>query len=473
MKIRTKISLWITGAGLCASLVFSAVIFFEMVEEPLEIVDEDLAFRLEDMVHISNQCTTEVEFINEIKKLPNLRRYWIRLVGDGGIVLWQTELGRLVDIPENDRGGPYTVKLPVPITPTASKLVYEDATTLRIVTRQMQIADRLLTVRIGKPMEDLDAEIVELLLALAVGLAAAFAFLAFTSYLIAGRILKPVGEMNRLAKEIDEKTLSKRIPVGGSPDELNQLAASLNRMFDRLQYSFERQRRFIADASHEMKSPVALLRLIAEEGLQRKDLPEPFVEDLVRQYDLLNRLSRLVNDLLNLSALELGTEIRSEPFLVEDLLSSIVEDYKDLFSERGIRASVRVPRGLCMTGDREKIRRALVNLMDNAVKYNRENGEVRLTATTGSRFFRISVYDTGMGIPPEEIGHVFEQFYRVEKSRSLEFGGAGLGLTIVKRIVAHHGGEVSIESEPSQWTRVTLSFPSERLLKADGDPSGT
>jgi signal transduction histidine kinase len=280
--------------------------------------------------------------------------------------------------------------------------------------------------------------------------------LVFLSYLIAGKVLKPIGVIDRLAREINDKNLSVRIPLGKRRDELYRLSESLNRMFDRLESSFETQKEFIASASHELKSPLALLQLSMEDCIQHPDLPEGLRHQLTRQTDIVHRMSRLVKNLLDLSALELKECFDLKEINLAELLNSVLSDYEVVFSAKKIDVQAHIPPKLKVKGDQEHLQRVFINLIDNAIKYNHDGGKIILKVSAKNGGVHISLFNTGTGIPTADLDRVFEQFYRVEKSRSAEYGGSGLGLSIVKRIIELHGGRIDIESEPSAWTRVNI-----------------
>jgi two-component system OmpR family sensor kinase len=280
--------------------------------------------------------------------------------------------------------------------------------------------------------------------------------LVVLSYLIAGKVLKPIGVIDRLAREINDQNLSVRIPLGKSRDELYGLSESLNRMFDRLESSFETQKEFIASASHELKSPLALLQLSMEDCIQHPDLPDSLRHQLMRQTDSVRRMSRLVKNLLDLSALELKECFDLKEINLAELLKSVLSDYEVVFNAKKIDVQAHIPPKLKVKGDWENLQRAFINLLDNAIKYNQEGGKIILEVSAKNREVHLSLFNTGTGIPAADLDRVFEQFYRVEKSRSAEYGGSGLGLSIVKRIIELHGGRIDIESEPSAWTRVNI-----------------
>lgn len=317
-------------------------------------------------------------------------------------------------------------------------------------------------IQIAKPMEDLDEEASELFVAIGIGLAVSTVILIGLSYVLAGRIVKPIAVINRLAREINENTLQKRIPLSHSHDEIYELATRLNQMFDRLQFSFARQKQFLADASHELKSPIAMLRLFFDEAIQNRNLPSTLQHQLEAQGHNVLRMDRLVKTLLELSILEIKASLKPEPFDITDLGHSVLADFLPLMEISKIRMETEMPLQLEIHGDRDKLRRLFINIFDNAIKYNVEGGQIRLSISENSDSIHLSLYNTGPGISKEDLQKVFDQFYRVEKSRSVKYGGAGLGLSIVKEIVRLHAGTVFIESEPGRWTQVNIILPQPR-----------
>jgi signal transduction histidine kinase len=230
-------------------------------------------------------------------------------------------------------------------------------------------------------------------------------------------------------------------------------------MFDRLQYSFAMQKQFIADASHELKTPITLLSLFMEDAIHLKELPEAFRFRLIRQNDILQRMRRLVKNLLDLSALEIKESMDFEELNLIELAKSVHEDFVEVLEARDIDLVIHIAEELRIMGGRDSLQRVLINLVDNAIKYNVDGGKIDITAEAKQDKVYLSVFNTGSGIPEKDIDRVFEQFYRVEKSRSAQYGGSGLGLTIVKRIIELHRGNITIESEPEAWTRVNIFLP--------------
>jgi len=218
---------------------------------------------------------------------------------------------------------------------------------------------------------------------------------------------------------------------------------------------------FVASASHELRTPLASIKAFAETlrtgGIEDAAHRMEFVEIIEKDAQ---RMTRLVDDLLDLSAIESG---RRAPKLEQVLLSEALEEVsvslRPLADRGGVRLDLRVPRGLEIRADRDQLKQVLTNLMDNAVKFNKEGGEVAVCAAAEAGGVRVSVRDTGTGIPADGLPRIFERFYRVDKARSRELGGTGLGLSIVKHIVEAHGGSVAVESEPGKGSTFHFTLP--------------
>jgi len=214
------------------------------------------------------------------------------------------------------------------------------------------------------------------------------------------------------------------------------------------------------NASHELKTPLSLQRLFFGEALQRDDLPDDFRMRLSSQSEILFRMDRLVKSLLDLSVLEFRETFSPEAVDLHLLVSCVLAEFKEIIQAAEIHLSVNLEEIVRVKADEEKMRRMVINLIDNAIKYNREeNGEIRVLLKEAEKNVLLEVYNTGRGIPKGELKKLFDQFYRVEKSRSSSYEGAGLGLTIVKRIVQLHRGKVEIRSEYGHWVRVRIQLP--------------
>lgn len=278
------------------------------------------------------------------------------------------------------------------------------------------------------------------------------------TWLMAGRALKPLEELTDTIEDIGGNNLARRVEIQDRQDEIGQLALSFNRMMDKVSASFERQKRFSASAAHELKTPLATI-LVNLDVLNLEEQPARDRTDQVLSVVRTNteRMIRLVDDLFRLSA-EKDNEMCEEVPL-EEVFLEVLEELAPQMEDKQLSVSVSDMTGMKLAGNRVMVTRAMGNLVENALKYNRESGSVSISAEIRDEKVWIRVSDTGIGISQEELTHIFEPFYRVDQSRSRAVGGAGLGLSLVKDIVEKHGGEISVESVAGEGTVFLLCFP--------------
>ena len=466
MTVKTRISLFIVGAGFISSLLFSAVVFYELMEQPFDLLDT----LLKEEAHRTTRMLVKAQKESDAKLLASTSmeadRYWIEIYDNvTRKTIFQSNLAKSVKLPQVNPG---SSSIACPLVPQEEIKLNQDRnpnTPFRVRTLPIESDGRSFIVQIARPMKKLNEEIWELLFGILAGLVFSTLALIVISHFMADRILRPIIEMKNLTQDIHEKNLEQRIPIGvAERDEFNELARTINRMLDRLQYSFVRQRNFLFDTSHELKTPLTTIRLAVDEivSLDDENLPNLVRNNLLRLKNQVLRMERLVKDLLNLSSLETLSTIEPKPIQISELLSSLAEEYRLMADSRNIKMDVRLPSGLIIRGDEEKLHRAFSNILDNAIKYNLDGGRIELTGDPSAAGLTVTVTNTGPGVAEGKIPRVFDQFYRVEKSRSTEHGGSGLGLSIVKRIVELHGGGVQFESEIEGWTRVTVKLPRSR-----------
>ncbi|MCC7174774.1 MAG: heavy metal sensor histidine kinase [Bryobacterales bacterium] len=279
-------------------------------------------------------------------------------------------------------------------------------------------------------------------------------------YALATRSLAPLNAMAAQAREITSSSLDRRLAVGAAAGELRLLAASFNELLSRLDRSFETMRRFVADASHELRTPLAVIRGETDVALARDRNAAEYRETLGVVQDEARRLSRLVEDLLSLARADAGrVNLKSEILYVDDLVAECCRSVQPAAGAHNITLRCRAPEDVSFQGDEGLLRRMVLNLLDNAVRYTPAGGRVDVALRTEDRWLRIDVTDNGMGIPPQDAPHVFERFYRADKARSRNEGGFGLGLSIVKWVAEAHRGTVSLTSEPGAGSTFSVFLP--------------
>jgi heavy metal sensor kinase len=291
----------------------------------------------------------------------------------------------------------------------------------------------------------------------------ATAFLAgLFGFLLIWRMLQPVSEISRTAHAIEEADLSRRIEVK-SNDELGQLSLTLNQTFERLQKAFEREHQFTADASHELRTPLAIMQGEATLALNKERSREEYRKSLEIVSQETAHMSSIINKLLVLARADSGKERLSlKPVDLNRLLTEIASDFEVLCDEKSLHFKLELRDDITIQGDEIKLRELFLNLLDNAVHYTPAGGSITLSLTGNENTAIIAVKDTGIGIAEEHLPYIFKRFYRVEKTRSHNEGGAGLGLAICQGIAELHGGKITVQSQPGAGSTFSVLLPIHR-----------
>jgi heavy metal sensor kinase len=276
---------------------------------------------------------------------------------------------------------------------------------------------------------------------------------------IAARAIRPIETISSTAAKISAGDLSQRINVAETESELGRLAAVLNSTFGRLETAFAQQRQFTADAAHELRTPVSVMLTQTQTALNRERSGAEYRETLEACQRASQRMRKLIESLLELARLDAGQEtLKRLRFDLSQVANDCVELVRPLAGERGVKIlSELLP--LEITGDSERLAQVAANLLTNAIQYNKPGGEVHLKLESQPGLAVLTIADTGQGISNENLPHVFERFYRGDKSRTTSNGNAGLGLAISKAIVEAHGGTISVSSQPGTGTTFTVILP--------------
>ena len=311
-----------------------------------------------------------------------------------------------------------------------------------------------------EPLDDVVADLAVLRRVLYLALPLLIALAGVGGYWLASRNLAPLAGMAEQARRITHSNLETRLDAGTAAEELVALSTSFNELLSRLDQSFDHMRRFVADASHELRTPISIIRGEADVALTHDRSSAEYQQTLATILDESRRLSRLVDDLLNLARADAGrVKLQVEEFYLNDVVAECCRSASTLASARHITLQCQCREDVAFHGDEELIRRMVMNLIDNAIRYTPEGGNVTAALEANDAGLRIRIADTGVGIAPEAAPHVFERFYRSDKARSRSDGGFGLGLAIVKWIAEVHNGAVELESTPGVGSTFTVTLP--------------
>ena len=271
------------------------------------------------------------------------------------------------------------------------------------------------------------------------------------TYFISGHALRPIRELSDKIEKVQAQNLADSRIEENQVEELNQLSVSYNRMLERLSDAFEIQRQFTANAAHELRTPLALMQVQLDlyHSNSHPDNDADTVQMIKMVTEQNDRLNKMVKTLLDMS--ELQTVGRDDEIILDALVDEVLEDLEPLAEGKNIRLIGKC-KDITMVGSDILIYRLVYNLVENAIKYNHSGGQVTVTADRKEKHVYLSVEDTGAGIPEELKERVFEPFFRVDKSRSRELGGVGLGLALVREIVRVHDGSITVKSNPSGGT---------------------
>lgn len=277
---------------------------------------------------------------------------------------------------------------------------------------------------------------------------------------LSGRAIAPIERMSQTAAAINAANLSERMDLSGVDLELERLGSVLNNMLQRLETAFSAQRRFTADASHELRTPLAVMLSTIELSLSKPRAPEEYREQLLKCQRAALRMRGLVDSLLTLTRVDSPADTsRRQPVVLHGVAQEAIDALIPLAEQQHVELNMHLEPATVL-GDETELGQVITNLTANAITYNRPGGRVTVEVKREVDLVRLSVSDTGIGIPAADLPHIFERFYRVDAARSRRQGGSGLGLAICERIVAAHGGMIEVQSQPDAGSTFTVRLPS-------------
>jgi heavy metal sensor kinase len=463
--VGARLTLWGAGISLLVCVLVCVLLYFGL---RLSLVREVDGF-LEGEVYEFRSILTEEEEEDEFPEVEReiRRELGSRLRGDLTFRLLDRN-GRLLltSDPQDPLPDPWTL---APIGAAESASAFTETIQVPRLQSSFRVCSHWIKLRDGKPyvaqaayvLKGVEASLATFRHVCLAALVAAPIMALVGGYVLARRSLRPVGAITLTARRIGARHLSQRIARTGSGDELDRLAETLNDMLDRLEKHVHRMQQFTADAAHELRTPLAALRGTTEVALSQARSAEELravLEDNMEHY---TRLSRIADDLLLLARADVGQlPLARENICLDRAVADVVDLYAPLAQERGIELKVTEGPEVWLHADGARIRQLLGNIVDNAVKYAGDGSHVTVALADADGRATLTIADDGPGIALDDLPHLFDRFYRADRSRSSRAaGGAGLGLPISRMIAELHGGTIDLQSAPHAGTRVIVSLP--------------
>jgi heavy metal sensor kinase len=454
LTVRATLALWF-GMGLVVVVAAYAVaVFVQMRVDLYEALDGEL----DGDLAVAEQCLTQPPAAANSDPGPRRRSSsslpWAEA--------WTLDGRRVFVAPGTPALPPPTGAPPTPRR-KAHTIWLSGQQAVRVRTVEIRSDGRPVVIRVARSEDEVRHELGEFATSLGLSLPVAFILAAGAGYWLAGLALAPVAAMTARARRINAENLSDRLPVRNEDDEFGQLASVVNEGLARLEQSFSTLRQFTADASHELRTPLTAIRSVGEVGLRERRTESEYREIIGSILEDTGRLSVLVDSLLMLSRADAGRiELTPTRFDLHELADDVADDLRVLAEEKEQALTVEGPSGAWVRADRETMRRAVINLVDNAVKFGPHGSSVAVVVADADGACRIDVRDQGPGIDAVHLPRVFDRFYRVDEGRSRAAGGSGLGLAIARWAVEVNGGALTVDSTVGSGSTFRITLPASR-----------
>ena len=442
-------------------LIFAAVLLYVALTNRVYLeVDEQL---MEQAGALTNELENAPFYFwsGRLGSFANHYQGAIQLVGSNGLILFRSDHS-LIDKGGNDVSQALGNTFRKDVATFASTKSLLSKANIRVVAYPVHRADHIVaTLMLGHSTRDIQS-VFNLLYWLG-GILAIISIIISSSagYYMAKRALEPIQEITSTARGVASGDLSRRLTSKSQDKEIGVLVRALNKMFADLESSFLAQKRFTADASHELRLPLTILKGEIEVALRHPRTAEEYQQILRQQLDTIDRIQRIVNDLLTLARADAGQlEIAQAPIDLSLLLQEVGQQHLILFDSQHISLDMDIEDGLNIMGESSQIERTMMNLLSNAFKHAPEHSCIHLTAHAEDKTVIICVRDEGPGIAQEQHGQLFDRFFRADDARARKEGeGAGLGLAICKRIVDAHDGKIWLQSQLGEGASFFIQLP--------------
>jgi heavy metal sensor kinase len=457
-SIGFRLAAWYSLVFACGLVAFSLAAWFAMRASVYHAIDDELRDRVKGVTHFMENQISSLS-IPEIR--DEFREHSV--LGPGGDLFQVCDgqgqwLYRSVPL----ESASVAITLPSSLPRARFENLQVERDWLRFYSQRITVDGKPYTVQVAAPMYEAHESVERFGLILLLATPLVLLLASIGGYWLSTRALEPVDAISRAAQRISIENLKDRLDVPNTGDQLQRLSETLNAMLARLQSSVQRMKQFTADASHELRAPVSLIRTTAEVAVQRRDRSAAeYLQALDEILEESERTSQVVDSLMLLARADSGREVVEwGPVDMAAIVHNALEQGEKLARNRGLKFSSKVSQlPIEVQGDADALRRALLVLIDNAVKYTPEGGKINIGLESTDGVAVVSVADTGFGISEADMPHIFDRFWRADKARSREHGGAGLGLSIAKWIVEEHGGSIDVQSKRGKGSVFRVRIP--------------
>jgi signal transduction histidine kinase len=466
MKIRLRLTIWYFVVTFFILIIFSYGIFLGMRHLVYRALDKDLFILINTIERSFDPFLGQFGILQlQTESINRFAEFYLIIYSSTGEPIYASYLAQRIslNIPplQEEFSKAYLLKTNIQGNIPFVRAKSNGEVTFRVIVQKLYYQSNPIGwVTVGLPLRRMQDTIEKLQFALVFAVIISVGLIAVGGYFLTQKALNPVEAINTKANQISHTNLKERIEIQNPKDELGQLSFTLNSLFERLQKAFENQQQFLSDAAHELKTPLAILRAHWEGELNNPHVSVDTKEKLVHDIETITRLNHLINNLLLLSKSEaIQSGFESSPLQLDEILKGVIEDAVVLAESKSQDIQVVELSAVTVQGDRVRLYQLFFNLVDNAMKYSPEGSTIWVSLHKEDSWAVVKVRDNGVGIAVEQLPHIFERFYRVEKDRARKTGGSGLGLAICKLIAELHRGTIEVESVVEQGSVFTVKLP--------------
>ena len=460
---------------LLASILFGAYAYFSLQNQLIKAMRQTQLRRIEHIQHDNLPGLTAADPAAAIRQIEQLyspveSSRFIRISHLSGPVLYAS------GAPLDQSFDPATVASTLPAAGQAclSRMQPANRQNLHIVACTFPYNGAQYAIEMGTPTGEADTISRNYFYSILLGLPVVAAIAGIGGAFLVRSALAPVEAIRTGAEQITVNNLRQRLPAIQTGDEIEALNTTLNRMLERLDQAYQQASRFSADASHELRTPLAIMRSELEAVVHAPGVPAALHGPLSAISDETERLSTIVEALFSVARLDAGEgKVEHKAINLVELTQLTLDQMRLLADERNILVEIDQLTPVWVMGDTGRLKQVIVNLLDNAIKYTNQGGTIRISIAAVNANATLTVTDNGIGVPAQDLQHVFHRFYRAENARAMSKVGAGLGLSIIRAICVAHGGTVALESCENEGTKVTIALPLAGKPKNGAMPVGT